>query len=74
MKDKDELPPDEPTTLYEWLWRLKRYQDGIFVRERIEGHFRNVALSQLPPDRWAYWVARWLDENALPMRIKGGRR
>lgn len=63
-------PPDEPKTVVEWLWYVKRYDKGIFVREQVKSKWRNVALADLPPDRWAFHVARWLNENALPCRVK----
>lgn len=62
--------PNEPKNLMEWLWRLKRYEDGIFVREQgAGGKWGNAKLSDLPPERWAFHVARWLEEGSLPCRI-----
>lgn len=63
-------PPEEPQNLEEWLWRLKRYESGIFVREKTKEGWDSVALSTLPPDRWAHHVARWLEEGVLPARLK----
>jgi hypothetical protein len=63
-------PPDEPQNLTEWLWRLKRYERGIFVREKVDGRWGNVALKDLTPERWAHHVARWLEKGALPCRIR----
>jgi hypothetical protein len=57
--------PDEPKSLMEWLWRLLRYEDGIYVREqKPDGKWGNTRLSELPPERWAFHVARWLEEGA----------
>ena len=68
MKD-ERRPPNEPANLAEWLWYVKRYEDGIFVREFIEGCWENLPLSALSPERWARHVAEWLDEGHLPVRI-----
>lgn len=68
--DNGNRPPEEPKTLEEWLWRLKRYDKGIFVREQLAGKFQNVALADLPPDRWAFHVARWLEQGMLPVRVR----
>jgi hypothetical protein len=61
---------DEPRNLWEWLWRLKRYERGIYVREQVDGRWGNVALSDLTPERWAYYVARWLEDGVLPCRVR----
>lgn len=62
-------PPDNPTTLKDWLWRVKQYERDIFVREQIGGKWCCVAISELSPERWAYWVATWLEEDRVPTRI-----
>jgi hypothetical protein len=61
---------DEPRNLTEWLWRLKRYDRGIYVSEQVDGRWGNIALADLTPERWAHHVARWLEEGALPCRIR----
>lgn len=68
--DTTQRPPEEPKTLTEWLWRLKRYEKGIFVRELVGEKWMNMALADLPPDRWAFHVARWLEQGVLPVRIR----
>ncbi|MBU2177727.1 MAG: hypothetical protein KJ556_21755 [Gammaproteobacteria bacterium] len=65
-----DLPPDEPTTLFEWLWRLKFHEDHIFVRENIGDGFMAVPISQLPPWKWAHHVAGWLEFGHLPLRVR----
>lgn len=67
--DGGEVPPDKPQSLAEWLWRVVRYQRGIFVRELIGGHWYNVPLSALSPKRWAAHVAEWLERGHLPVRL-----
>ncbi len=62
-------PPAKPLTLEEWLWYVRRYENGIYVREQVEGHWTNVALVHLTPERWAYHVSGWLAEGRLPCRI-----
>ncbi len=65
------LPPDTPTTLAEWLWRVRRHESAIYVREKNpNGRWVTVALADLSPERWAYWVARWLEEGAVPVRVR----
>ena len=67
---KEPRPSDEPSTLKDWLWRLKRYEHGIFVREQIDGKSVTIALAHLRPEQWAHHVARWLEEGILPTRIR----
>ena len=69
MKDTTR-PPDNPQSLEDWLWYVRRYEDGIFVREQIDGTWQSVALSALPPERWAYHVARWMDRCMVPCRVR----
>lgn len=54
-----DLPKSE--TLTDWLRRLKRNEKSIVVRERVDGNWLIVPLSDLSPERWAYWVATWLE-------------
>lgn len=61
---------ENPETLEEWLCRLKTHEDRIFVREKIDGEWESVALSTLTPERWAYHVARWIEEGALPVYVR----
>lgn len=68
MKQKPPAP-DDPKDLAEWLWRLRRYENGIYVREQVDGKWTNARLSDLPPERWAFHVARWLDGGVLPCRV-----
>ena len=64
-------PPDEPKTVVEWLWYVKRYEKVILVRGQVGDKIEPVALADLPPDRWAYWMFRWmLDYPAVPARLK----
>lgn len=75
QRNEDTVEPlvrlsDEPMNLTEWLWRLKRYERGIYVREQVDGRWGNVALADLTPERWAHHVARWLEEGLLPCRIR----
>ena len=68
-KIKEKLT-DNPRNLVEWLWRLKAYEKGIYVRELNGGTWENLPLSELTPEQWARHVAKWLEENALPCRIR----
>lgn len=64
-------PPAEPTSLQEWLWYVKRYEKGIFVRHRGgDGNWTNVALADLDPKAWADRVALWLENGHIPVRVK----
>jgi hypothetical protein len=73
-KKKQELPPerppDEPTNLAEWLWRVKQYEGSIYVRELDNGHWKTIALGCLPPKEWAAQVARMLEAGIVPTRIR----
>ena len=64
-------PPDPPTNLEEWLWYVRRYEDGIYVREQgADGKWGNAKLADLAPERWGQHVARWLNDGVIPCRIK----
>lgn len=65
-----ERPPDQPANFEELLWYIRRYEDGIFVREQIDGKWDSVALSALSPKRWAYYLDQWLTDGHIPVRVK----
>ena len=67
---KQELPPDEPANLVEWLWRVKQYEGSIYVRELINDHWQTIALGCLPPKEWAAQVSRMLEAGILPTRLR----
>lgn len=69
-KNKKELPPDEPGSLSEWLWRVKQYENSIYVRELVKGHWDTVSLGSLPPKEWSAHVARMLELGILPTRVR----
>ena len=62
----------EPNTLEAWLAYVRRYEADIFVREQINDKWEAVSLASLPPERWAYWVERWLKEHVMPARVLRG--
>jgi hypothetical protein len=63
-------PPDEPATLEEWLWYVRYHQDRIFVREmNVDGKWDSLSLSEITPEQWGKHVARWLDNNHIPVRL-----
>lgn len=70
-------PPDSPTSLAEWLWYVRRYERGIYVRtQNAEGRWVNASLAELNPKEWGEHIARWLDEGGIPCRVleEGERR
>lgn len=56
-------------TLRDRLQYVKQYERSIFVREQIDGKWRNVAISELSPERWAYYVANWVEAGITPHRV-----
>ena len=69
-KKRQELPPDEPVNIAEWLWRVKQYVGSIYVRELVNGYWKTVALNSLSPEKWAAQVARMLEARILPTRLR----
>lgn len=70
QKIDEQIPPCEPSNLEEFLWYIKRWEKGIFVRAQIDGKWKPVSLAELPSGRWAEYVARFIQEGALPVRIR----
>lgn len=68
--NQEQRPPDNPTNLFEWLWRLKHYEDGIFIRHQVNGKWDSVSLSSLDSKSWAKRVAEWLEDGSLPVRVR----
>ena len=62
----------EPDTLEIWLAYVRQYEADIFVREQINGKWETVSLGSLSPERWACWVAGWLEENVMSARVLRG--
>jgi hypothetical protein len=55
-------PPEEPATLFEWLWRLKTHERTIYVRHKtLEGAYSAVPLADLDEmpaaDQEEFWSA-----------------
>lgn len=66
-----ERPPEEPTTLEEWLWRLKQYENQIFVRAQDkDGKWDALNLNEITPKEWGTFVAGWLTDGRLPVRVR----
>lgn len=66
----DQLPPDESTSLEEWLWYVIHHEDRIFVREKDkDGKWGALSLSEITHEQWAKHVAGWLDKGHLPVRV-----
>lgn len=59
------LPEEEITTLAQWLWRLRYYENDIFVMHA--GY--PTSLAQLPAQVWGEKVAGFLERGAMPSRI-----
>jgi hypothetical protein len=73
MIEGQEEAPDDPENLFEWLWRLKRHEDRIFVRAQdSEGKWGNASLATLGPKKWAEYVSGWLEKGSLPVYIREG--
>lgn len=70
MNKEATKPPAIPRDLREYLWYVRRYETGIYVREQIHGKWGNSRLADLSPKRWAHHVAKWFNENRIPWRIK----
>ncbi len=66
---KLQMPPEEPTTLTDWLWRVRQYENSIYIREEVNGHWKTLALGSLPPERWAAHVARMFENSMNPVRL-----
>lgn len=73
MPSPDNRPPENPDTLADWLWYVKRYEQGIFVRETIDGKrdaYRLSYIAQKSSKLWAKHVARMLEKNIVPARVR----
>ncbi len=74
MSDTRKHAPDDPTDLAGWLWRVRRYEAGIYVREQeAGGTWGNVSLADLAArdlGRWAFHVARMLEACIMPVRVR----
>ncbi len=74
MSDTHKHAPDDPTDLAGWLWRVRRYEARIYVREQeADGTWESVSLADLAardPSRWAFHVARMLEAGIMPVRVR----
>lgn len=62
-------PPAEPQNLAEWLWYVRRYESGIFVRVRRDERWQSLSLAQLTPQEWGEQVGDMLERGVLPVRL-----
>lgn len=70
IDQKREMPSDDPQNLFEWLWRLREYEDGIYIRVQRGEQWTNSSLEEATPKEWATFVAKALDKGMLPVRVK----
>lgn len=70
MPDNKTLPPEEPQNLAEWFWRLREYENEIFVRQLRDGKYETLSLTELTPEEWGEKVAGFLNKGLLPVRIR----
>lgn len=60
-----------PETLMEFLYYVRRYEDGIYIRDREDdGSWGAISLKELSIHRWATVVAKWLEEGHMPVRVR----
>ncbi|TXI10938.1 MAG: hypothetical protein E6Q68_07225 [Polynucleobacter sp.] len=64
------MPPENPEDLFEWLWRLREYEDCIFIRVYRNKEWMNVSLKEAKPQEWAAFTSRALEKGMLPVRVK----
>lgn len=64
------MPPEDPSNLFEWMWRTREYEEEIFIRVKRNGHWQNSSLKEATPQEWAAFMARALESGMLPVRIK----
>lgn len=64
------LPPDEPTTLAEYLWYCREYEHDIYFRAQRNGKWCNVSLADLAPDEFGDRLARLIEEGRIPVRLR----
>jgi len=65
MNTETELPPENPLTLRDWLWRLLHHQDLIFVRQQNG----TVCFRDLSPKDQATYIHNWLLERVTAEMI-----
>lgn len=68
--DLDWPTEEQPAELIHFLYRIKRYEQGIYVREQVDGQWENPSLAELSPERWAHHVNRMLGQQIWPVRLK----
>ena len=65
-----EAPPNSPQTMEDFLWVVRQYEKGIFVREMVGAKMESVPLASLSPKRWAYHVNRFIENGINPAYVK----
>lgn len=54
--------------LEELMHYCTEYADVIFVRENVNGQFRQMALEDLSEKKQMEWIQMWHDSNVVPVR------
>lgn len=65
-----EHAPENPETLEEFLWYIKRYEHGIFFRRKVNDKWCNLSLAELDPKDWAKTIVKFITEGSLPVRVR----
>ena len=64
------MQPDQVETLRDLLVWIKQEETRIYVRCRCDGgEYRNVRLSDCPPEQWAACVHMWLERGQVPSAV-----
>ena len=59
----------DPQTLQEWCDYVERHLDGIYVREKINGRWRSIALCDGSARSAVLHILRWLREGMVPVAL-----
>ncbi len=48
----------------------KKYEDEIYLNERIEGKLQQIPLSKIPEEKKAEFISKCIDKKVFPIRLK----
>jgi hypothetical protein len=62
--ESDDIKTESDFWAYCVLW-----QHDIYVREKIDGKWDNVPLSQLTPEQQVSYIRKWMADGHIPVRV-----
>jgi len=64
------MEADQVESLADMIEYCLEHPDCIYIREQVDGKWGSFSLAELPLKLRAKWMARWIEEGRVPLKLK----